>query len=437
LRFAAQAQGRFVFDHTLQLWYIWDGSHWTMDKTGAAFDAVRAFVRLERKRAQVDAKTARAMGSLAFARAIEALAKNDQRISVHQERWDVNPWLLGVPGGVVDLRTGVLRQARPEDYISRQTTVMPAPPGAIPVGWLKFLEEATGGDADLQAFLQRWLGYCLTGDVREESLVFLYGSGGNGKGTLISTVVAILGPYAISQPIEAFTAGGRLNGEYYRAQMAGARLVTASETESGRSWAESQIKELTGNEAPVSARHPNGRPFDYQPQFKLQFVGNHAPNLKDRSPAMERRLRIVPFPHTPAQPDRGLKERLRSEMPAILRWMIDGCLAWQRDGLGTAVSIQQASGEYFERQDAYGRWMRERCIVSPELQTRPGQLLADYRSWCTTNQVAALTAPEFAEKRSHTEGLTHKTIDGTRWVVGIGLRPEARNCDDVDDTNSF
>ncbi len=186
-----------------------------------------------------------------------------------------------------------------------------------------------------------------------------------------------MGDYAVSQPMEAFTAGARLPAEYYRAQMAGARLVTASETESGRSWAESQIRELTGNETPVSARHPHGRPFSYRPQFKLQIVGNHAPSLKGRSPAMERRLRINPFTNKPANPDHGLKERLKQEYAAILRWMIDGCLAWQRGGLGTAAVIQEASGSYFMQQDNFGRWLEERCTRDAMATTRPGTLYAD------------------------------------------------------------
>jgi putative DNA primase/helicase len=311
---------------------------------------------------------------------------------------------------------------RQSDFITRQTSVAPAPPGTAAPEWQAFLQQATEGDRELQDFLQRWAGYCLSGDVSEEVLAFLYGAGGNGKGVYIGTISSIMGTYAVSQPMEAFTAGARLPMEYYRAQMAGARLVTASETESGRTWAESQIKELSGNEAPVSARHPHGRPFSYRPQFKLQIAGNYAPKLNGRSPAMERWLRIVPFMHKPANPDHGLKDRLKPEWPAILRSMIDGCLTCQREGLGTATAIQQASGNYFEQQDAFGRWLEERCILDVTLTTRPNKLYSSYRAWCQANGEVALTSPEFAEVRDRTPGIIPKTRNGIRWVVGVGLR---------------
>lgn len=172
----------------------------------------------------------------------------------------------------------------------------------------------------------------------------------------------------------------------------------------------------------MSARHPYGRPFTYVPQCKLQFVGNHAPKLKTRSPAMERRLRMVPFLNKPPQADPKLKERLRDEWPAILRWMIDGCLEWQQHGLGTAAAIMRASDHYFEQQNAFGRWLEERCVLDPMRSARPGELFADYQSWCGANGEAALSSADFAEARETVPGLIMKTRQGSRWVTGIGLR---------------
>jgi putative DNA primase/helicase len=287
-------------------------------------EQIRCFVEAERRQA-MDEKELAAMGRVSFVFAVEKICRSDPNFAVHQGMLDQDPWLLGTPDGVVDLRTGEICPGQASDLITRQTAVAPAPPGTEAPNWQAFLDQATLGDRELQGFLQRWAGYSLSGDVTEETLTFLYGPGGNGKGVFVNTVTGIMASYAVSMPMEAFTAGARLPAEYYRAQMAGARLVTASETESGRAWAESQIKELTGNEAPVSARHPYGRPFTFQPQCKLQFVGNHAPKLKARSSAMERRLRMVPFLYRPPQADPKLKDRLREEWPAIFRWMVDGC----------------------------------------------------------------------------------------------------------------
>lgn len=425
-RFAAVMEGKLAYDHTMRLWYVWSGSVWVMEKSGEAIEAAKEFCETERQRCLTPA-TADAMAKARFAKAVEDLARSDRRLAVHQGMWDENPWLLGTAAGVVDLKTGIARPGRPADWMVRQTSVAPAPPGAPCPNWMQFLDQATAGDEELASFLQRWAGYCLTGDVSEEVLSFLYGDGGNGKGVFVGTLTTILGSYAVAQPMEAFTAGARLPAEYYRAQMAGARLVTASETEAGRTWAESQIKELTGNETPVSARHPHGRPFTYRPQFKLMFVGNHAPALKSRSPAMERRLRIVPFEHKPEKPDHGLKDRLREEYPAILRWMIDGCLSWAEARLGTASAIAAASREYFADQDAFGSWLEERCILDPALQAKPGVLLADFNSWAQANGFPPLTANSMAEAIDRQPGLKRVKSNSVRMVKGVGLRSGGRH----------
>lgn len=422
--FAATQEGQLAFDHSQQVWYLWDGSRWAPDKVGIAFDRARQFVRIQARSSLATEKERSSMGRIAFCRAVDGFARADQRLAVHQGVWDADPWLLGVPGGVVDLRTGRGRKALPAEWISRQCAVAPSSKPA-PL-WTAFLADATRGDAEMQAFLQRMAGYFLTGDVTEEVLSFLYGGGGNGKGVFVSTVTGIMAEYAVAMPMDAFTAEARMPQEYYRAQMAGARLVSASETESGRTWAESQIKELTGNEAPVSARHPYGRPFTYRPQFKLMFVGNHAPRLKGRSKAMERRLRIVPFEHEPTNPDPELKDKLRAEWPSILRWMLDGCLAWQRDRLGTARAVAAASSAYFEQQDGFGTWLAERCTLDPTgaMQTRPGHLFGDFKAWCSANGVQAPTSAEFAETLDRTKGLRRVAVKGVRWIKGIALRPE-------------
>ena len=210
--------------------------------------------------------------------------------------------------------------------------------------------------------------------------------------------------------------------EYYRAQMAGVRLVTASETEAQATWAESQIKEMTGNEAPLSARDPYGKPFTYWPQFKIVLVGNFAPKLKGRSPAMERRLRVVPFDHAPDRSDPELKERLKGEDPAILRWMLDGCGMWQRDRLGTAPAVNTATSTYFEQQDSLNRWIEERCILDKGLSAKPGLLLADFNGWAKANGEETVTGNDFAQLIYRMPGLRRDKSGGVRLVRGVGLR---------------
>lgn len=422
--FVAHHQSGLRYCHHAQHWFVWTGSHWRREESKLAFSWARDICR--RMAVLVDEKDRPKIAKASFAAAVERFAQADRAFAVTAANWDRDPMLLGTPGGTVDLRTGVLRPADPADYITLQTAVAPAPAGTQHPKWSAFLDAATNGDTELQAFLQRLVGYCMTGDVTEEVLAFLYGEGGTGKGTFLGTVVAALADYAVSVPIEVFTAGTRLNLEYYRAQMAAARLVTASETESGATWAESAIKEMTGNEAPLSGRHPYGKPFTFMPRFKIMLVGNHAPRLKARSKAMERRMRIAPFKHKPHQPDHDLKAQLRQELPAILRWCVDGCLMWQRDRLGTCAAVAAETEAYFIQQDHFGRWMAERCIVGTTMNPvseKPAKLLADFTAWARDNGEQPLSAAEFRELIERTAGLRYATNKGIQWVRGLALRP--------------
>lgn len=425
--FAAKHEAELRYCHHAQHWYVWTGSHWRREESKLAFSWAREMCR--HMALQADEKDQPKISKASFSAAVERFAQADRTFAVTASTWDRDPMLLGTPGGTVDLRTGVLRPADPADYITLQTAVAPAPRGTPHPKWTAFLNAATDGDAELQAFLQRLVGYCLTGDVTEEVLAFLYGEGGTGKGTFLGTVVAAIADYAVSVPIEVFTAGTRLNLEYYRAQMAAARLVTASETEAGATWAESQIKEMTGNEAPLSGRHPYGKPFTFMPRFKIMLVGNHAPRLKARSKAMERRMRIAPFKHKPEKPDHDLKAQLRAELPAILRWCIEGCLAWQQNRLGSCEAVKAETGTYFEQQDHFGRWLDERCNVVPSMSERPSKLLADFLAWAKESGEAAITSSEFRELVERTPTLRYAKINGTVWVKGVGLKPSPSNSD--------
>jgi putative DNA primase/helicase len=208
--------------------------------------------------------------------------------------------------------------ALPINMITKITAVAPADKASCPL-WLHFLDEATGGDPELTRLLQQWFGYCLTGSTQEHALMFIHGDGGNGKSVFLNTVAGIMGDYAVTAPMDAFTIS---TGDRHPADLAmlrGARLVAASETEQGRSWAESRIKQLTGGD-PISARFMCRDWFTFKPSFKLTIVGNHAPMLTSVDDAMRRRINIVPFTHKPAHPDPTLESKLRKERPSILRW---------------------------------------------------------------------------------------------------------------------
>lgn len=207
-------------------------------------------------------------------------------------------------------------------------------------------------------FLRRWCGYCLTGETREHALIFLYGPGGNGKSVFLNTISRIMGDYATTSAMETFTSSRFDKHPTDLALLRGARLVSASETEEGRAWAESRIKQMTGGD-PISARYIRQDFFTYLPQFKLTIVGNHAPALANVDDAARRRFKIVPFVVKPEVPDRDLETKLKAEWPAILQWMIEGCLSWQENGLEPPESVKAATAEYFGSQDLTALWLEE------------------------------------------------------------------------------
>ena len=301
-----------------------------IDDTKLAFDLSRKVCREAAAECNKD-KIAPNLASAKTVAAVERLALADRRIAATVDQWDADPWLLNTPDGVVDLRTGQRRPHRAEDY---QTKITAVGPGGDCPRFLAFLDRITGGDGELVAYLQRVLGYALTGLTREHALFFGYGTGANGKSVLLSTVSGLLGDYHKSAPIETFTASNADRHPTDLASLRGARLVTATETEEGRRWAESGIKQLTGGDT-VAARFMRQDFFEYRPAFKLIIAGNHKPSLRSVDEAIRRQFHLIPFAVTipPEERDADLAEKLKAEWPGILAWLVEGCLEWQTEGL--------------------------------------------------------------------------------------------------------
>ena len=202
--------------------------------------------------------------------------------------------------------------------------------------------------------------YCLTGVTREHALVFVYGPGGNGKSVFLNVITSILKDYAATATMEAFTASRSDRHSTEIAMLRGARLVTASETEQGRAWAEARIKQMTGGD-PITARFMRQDNFTFVPQFKLMIVGNHRPTIQNVDDAARRRFNIVHFDRKPEHPDRELEQKLIAEAPGILQWMIEGCLDWQQHGLSQPDAVKAATESYFSEQDMIGQWIEDCC----------------------------------------------------------------------------
>jgi putative DNA primase/helicase len=413
--FAREYRDSHRFDHDLQRWYIWNGVFWQVNGTGLAFDHARQQCRKHRG-------SQRTMGSKRAADGVEYMARRDRRLAVTAKQWDTDPLLLGTPGGTVDLRTGELKKPDPQAFITKVTAVPPAASGIACPHFKQFLVEATDGDKELQRLLQQMAGYCLTGLISEHALFFIYGPGGNGKSVLQNVLSEIMGDYSSVAAMEVFAATRNPRHLSELAMLRGARLVTASETESTQKWSEARVNRLTGGDA-ITANFMRQDHFTYHPQFKLMFVGNHKPQLGTVNDAARRRFNIIPFLHKPKKPDQSLPEKLRSEYPAILRWAIEGCVDWQANGLIKPSVVTKATADYFDEQDLFGRWIDERCECGPGLQASSQELYFSWELFAKANGEEPGTATVFGAKLPE-RGFQRKK-SGKTFYVGIKLKNNA------------
>jgi putative DNA primase/helicase len=419
LQFAAAHLDDLRYVAKWSQWLRWDKSgRWLNDEKLETFDHARRLCRaaaLEEK----DEKLGKRLASAQTVAAVERMARSDQRLAATIDQWDRDTWLLNTPAGTVDLRTGGVRTHRREDYITKTAAVDPK--GECP-RWLSFIDEITGSDAELTGFIQRMLGYSLTGSTQEQCLFFLFGRGANGKSVLLSTVTSILGDFHTTAPIETFTASQSERHPTELAGLMGARLVTAIETEEGRRWAEAKIKSLTGGD-PISARFMRQDFFNFIPQFKLIIAGNHKPSLRTVDEAIRRRFHLVPFAVTipPDKRDQDLPEKLKAEWPGILKWMIEGCLAWQREGLKPPAAVLDATKQYLESEDAIAAWMEECIDRGPNHWTSSTMLFGSWSAWATKSGEFVGSQKAFSEKLE-ARGITPLRKMNGRGFQGIGIK---------------
>jgi putative DNA primase/helicase len=307
-----------------------------------------------------------------------------------------------------------------KDYMTKITSVSPDAVCPTPL-WNAFLDKVTAGDSDLRSYLARVSGYCLTGITREHAMFFLYGTGGNGKGVFVNVLAGILGDYHCAAPIETFTESNTDKHPTELARLRGARLVTSTETERGRNWAESRIKMLTGGD-PVTARFMRQDFFDYIPQFKLMIMGNHKPGLRSVNEAIRRRLHLIPFTVTIPEADRDteLGNKLVAEYPGILAWMIKGCRDWQKIGLAPPQAVREATDKYLESEDKMALWLEECTRKGPDLWIENRLLFRCYKEWCEASGEFVGTMRSFSDALE-AAGYERSKRNGKRGFLGLTI----------------
>jgi putative DNA primase/helicase len=400
-------------------WMLFDGRLWAEEDTLEIF-ALSKKVAKRAAAATENTSVKKRLAANQTVAAMERLARCDRRVAATVDQWDRDAWLLNTPSGAIDLRTGEIRPARRGDY---NTKITAAGPGGDAPTWRRFLGEVTGGDQELEAYLQRVTGYCLTGSTQEHALFFAFGSGGNGKGVFFESIRHVLGDYALAASMETFTESKHPRHLTELARLRGARLVTASETEEGRAWALSRIKELTGAD-PITANFMRQDHFTYVPQFKLLFSGNAKPTLRGFNEAERRRFNMIPFSITVPKEKRDprLAEKLRAEAGGILGWMLEGLAEWRDRGLDPPAAVRDSTADYFESEDTLGGFLADCCEERPGLWEPTGHLFPAWRAYAEAiNELVGSTKAFVQQLNSRGFKSDKFGKAGTRIIRGLRL----------------
>jgi putative DNA primase/helicase len=420
-RFAELHGGTWRYVKPWGSWFEWRKDGWYRDDK-ALIDRLaveltrKALYWPEAKQLSQDAK--RRINSRRTAGAVRDTAMSHRRIAASTEQWDCDPWLLGVPGGVVNLKNGELKDAKPGDYMTKRCAVPPE--RGAPKLWIEFLQRVTDGDGDLVAYLQRFAGYALTGTTSEHALSFLYGTGANGKTTFLQTLTGIWGDYAVSAGFEVFADSKAERHPTEIARLRGARLVVTEETDAGGRWNEGRVKRLTGG-GKISAHFMRQDDFEFEPQFKLLIAGNHKPVIRAVDEAIKRRIHLVPFTVTipPQERDKQLMAKLEDEWPQILHWAIEGCIAWQEYSLSPGERIIAATEQYVESEDILGAWLEECCERSGDWDGK--SLFDNYRKWCEAQGEHAWSRRAWSNAMLD-RGFPQKRTSTSRRFHGVSLK---------------
>lgn len=356
-----------------------------------------------------------------------AMAASMEGIYIQTSSLDRDPWLLNVQNGTIDLKTGQLKNHRREDVLTKMCPVVFDPTATAPI-WESFLDRIMAGNQDLVAFLKRAIGYSLTGSVQAQCWFIAHGVGANGKGTFLNTILQLMGDYSTqaAPDLLMMAKGDASRHPTEQADLFGKRLVVCQETEEGRRLAEVAVKQMTGGDR-IKARLMRKDFFEFEPTHKLWLATNHKPVVKDTTVSTWRRIRMIPFsvviPEN--QRDEQLPEKLKAELPGILRWAVDGCLEWQKDGLKPPAEVIAATNQYKESQDILSAFIGECCFIPKSapwaVKISASSLYKTYTEWCETSRERPKSQTRFGE--ALTERGFKRVRGGTGAFVyeGIGL----------------
>ena len=398
------------YNFTDKCWMYWDGRCWVYDASDAILRAADRCIEAMAAEGKLYAAEDEENGGDMFKqftkhvkytrsfkgkKAFTEDAKH--HLPIAPRELDRHLMALNTPNGTITLKNGALLDHNKEWYITRMTRVEYTDKADHPL-WDKFLLEIFGGDLDLIRYVQKAVGYSLTGRTDEQCVFFLFGTGRNGKSTFLDVIRDIAGDYVMNVQPETLmvrnSQSGSINSDI--ARLKGARFVTSVEPNEGMRINEGLLKQLTGDDT-VTARKLYANEFEFKPEFKLWMATNHKPIIRGTDTGIWRRIHMIPFTAQipPEKVDKQLKDKLRTEYPAILRWAVDGCLLWQREGLGMPLAVKDMVREYRREMDVLTAFIEDRCDVGEGKYERASALYAAYSAWCDANNEYKMSNTKF------------------------------------------
>lgn len=432
-RFAIKYGDRVRFDHRHSRWLVWKGHRWQSDADGAVrrYSLKNARALLVDSSDLNDTKAKLEVSRFAIlsesAGKIEAtlnIAKYLKPVADEGTSWDLQPMLLAVKNGVIDLTTGNLRDGKPDDRITQVADVSFDEKAESPL-WINFLNEVFQEDAELVRYLQKCLGYSLTGLTNEQVLFICFGQGSNGKSVFFKIIQEILGDYAHNAPSSLFQKGNSSAIPNDVAATESKRFLISSETLTTSRLNEQRLKSWTGGDK-QTARFLNHEFFTFEPTAKPWLFVNHKPVVDDDSYGFWRRVRVISFNRVfaPKEQDHELSNKLKSEKSGILNWMIEGCLLCQKEGLNpTPEIVTEATRAYQEESDLIAQFLSDCCELNPNSKVKAAYVYKTYTGWCEEQGLLkfdVLTRTAFGRRLSDKFAKKHEN-DGT-YYFGISLK---------------
>lgn len=428
--------GNLIYNYRTQTWYEWTGKKWKACTVGHEVEWAKGTIRAMLKHAATisDSDERRQYAAWAIKsesekhiKAMMNLARSESGIADSGEDWDIDPYMLGCPSGVLDLKTGNLLAPDKKTKLISSIAIKPDDKARCPQ-WEQFLQEIYMGDAEIIGFVKRLLGYALTGTIEEQCVFCFHGQGANGKSTLTDTIIALMGNYGYPMPFSTIEFQNRSAISNDMAHLYGKRFVVASETQEGVRLNEGRLKSLTGGDM-VTARFMYKEYFSFKPMAHFLLAFNHKPIITDDSEGAWRRIYLIAHNRIfkSHERDKKLDKKLLKELPGILNWLIEGCMEWQRDGLMVPQSVIAGTEEYRQEMNPLRNFVED-DLVTGDYCARVTDIWAAYNTWSDENRERFRLSQRKFNSRLESMGFKRQAMriangGPEKCWIGIGLGP--------------